>query len=187
MKIAILALVISTIISQNELTQVVRRNLQYHAPQYVVLLDQAYPDAGVRDFVRAGLLETISETTNCSGPQWTLGFTKEGRSIAWARGWSAYRDLLTIQAGSLQYVPKSAKVLYSRGVPYAIRFAFRYTPDSNAYALLRIGPARDWTTGDGFTLSDAGRVYVKTVPLYYSSARGWYLKEEWTRTHAAVC
>lgn len=200
MKAAVLALAIAVVlttsaiatahprtISEKEVTDVIRHNLQYHAPQYVVLLDQAYPDAGVRDLLRAGLLETISETTNCSGPQWTLGMTQEGRSIAWARGWPVYRNVLTIQVGSLQYVPQSAEVLRSQGQPYAVRFKFRYTPDSNANTLLGIGPAHDWTTGDGFTLADSGHTYTKTVPLYFSSARGWYLKEEWATTRTVVC
>ena len=174
-------------ISGKELTEAIRQNLQYHAPQYIVLLDQAYPDAGVRDLVRAGLLETASVTTSCSGPQWALSITEKGQSVAWARGWPAYHDVLTIQVGSLRYIAKSAKLFYSAGRPYAVRFEFRYAPGSNAGVLRGLGAARDWTTGDGFTLADSGRVFAKTLPLYYSSARGWYLQEEWTRRRTGIC
>lgn len=161
-------------ISEKQLTDAIRQNLQYHSPQYFVPLDQAYPDAGVRDLVRAGLLETVSTTNDCF-LRWRLHVTRKGQSIAWARGWSVYRDGLTIQVGNLRYVPGSAKVLRSLGRPYAVRFEFQYVPDSNANALLSIGPARDWRTGDGLTLADSGHVYVRTAPLFYNSARGWFL------------
>lgn len=185
-----------TTISEKEVTQVIRQNLQYHAPQYVVLLYGTYPNAGVRDLVRAGLLEIESKTEMC-GPVWALDITKQGRSISEVRGWSVsvyekggmlFDRMLTIQAGSLEYVPKSATVLRDAGRPDAIRFKFKYVPSSNANTLLRIGPARDWKTGDGFTLADAGHIYARTVVLSYNASRGWYLLNEWAwRPPAPIC
>ena len=197
-------------ISERNVVEVVQQNLQDHAPQYIVLLDETYPDAGVRDLIRAGLLEKDFMTTDC-GPEWGLSMTEKGQSMSWARGWSIYQGMLTIQVGRFRYIPKSAKVLRSSGQgyalhvssfgyihesgknyhgsgpPYAVQFEFQYVPNANAKALLRIGPARDWKTGDGLTLADAGRIYVKTVALNYNAARGWYLSEAWRLRRVAVC
>ena len=185
-----------TTISENEVTEVIRQNLQYHAPRYIVFLDGAYPHAGVRDLVRAGFLGITSKTIISCLPQWSLYLTKQGRSLSEARGWSVsvsvhdgmrYDGMLTIQAGSLEYVPKSATVLRDAGRPDAIRFKFKYVPSSNANTLLRIGPARDWKTGDGFTLADAGHIYERTVVLSYNAARGWYVRNEWAWRPVVTC
>ena len=173
-------------ISAKKVTEVIRQNLQYHAPQYIVLLDDTYPDAGVRDLVRVGLLETDSTTEQC-GPKWRLRLTEKGEVMSLARGWSVYHDMLTIQVGSFRYIPNSAKVWRDSGHPDGVRFQFQYVPNANAQTLLRIGPARDWETGDGLTLADAGHTFVRSMELSYNSAPGWYLLEEWASRRLLVC
>lgn len=174
-------------ISVQDSLDAIRQNLQYHAPQYVVLLDQALLDAGVVDLERKGIVEIASTTLGCRGRQSTLVVTRKGQSVAEIRGWLIYGDVLTIPVGSFTYVPNSATILRGIDGPYAIRFQFRYVPDANANVLLAIGRAKDWETGDDLTLLDANRIYTKTVPLFYTSSRGWYLKEEWISNRTPVC
>ena len=153
-----------------------------------MLLDQASPVPGIDDLLRAGILERVSVTTGgCYGPEESLVLTEQGQRVASSRGWSLRDAVFVIPVGRLVYVPSSARVEKKNGVPHAVRFAFRYEPGSNARLLLSLGPASHWATGDGLTLADAWRIFVKTVPLEYDAASGWSLRNEWLHQRTFVC
>ena len=164
------------------------KNLAFHAPEYVVLLDQAIPDAGTRDLEKAGILETLyAFEDSCYRPRLSLVLTEKGQALASSLGWRVYRNTLVVPLGRFVYVPNSALVDGDSSKPVALTFTFRYAANKNAAALLAFGRASDWDTGDGLTLADVGQTYRKTVPARYEKDGGWSLEEEWSRKQGFVC
>ncbi len=176
-----------TNVSPSELQRAIDQNLVYHAPQFAVLLDEASADPGLDDLERAGLAIRLGTTNGCRGPRSTVVLTEKGQALAARRGWGTSEDVLMIPLGSFDYVPGSSKVVRNAKGSYAVRFRYRYTTSSNAAVLLSLGRAKDWDSGDGFTLADAGTIHERTAMLLYNPNRGWFLEDEWERPATVEC
>jgi len=159
------------VITEKMIMDAILQDLAYNAPNVVVDLDRDASSHSVANLARAGIVRVFGAT---------VYLTKRGQRIAAARGWFVGLGEIKITVGRLVYVPGSATLGVTDGIPNTASYRWRYEANTNLSYLLQIGPASSWASSiypNCLSPQNGSGVNTRTILIARDGHDGWGLME----------